>query len=276
MHTLMIHTGGIGDFLLTCPTINALSQLDDIHLAGHPDRLQLAVNAGIASSAQSLDNIGFDSVFTQTNKRLIQALSQTDKIIVWMKDSDQSIQKSLKAISSAKILIFDPLPPKDFIHHASEYYAQCLGLPLQPPFRWSPRTVSKHFDIVIHPGSGDPKKNWPLEYFEDLAAQLESTGRKVTWCIGPAEAERMPRFPNGPLIQSTTLTELAEVLATAQQYIGNDSGITHLAASLGLPTIVLFDHTDPSIWAPQGENVTVLHQANDPAELILNHLHTEL
>ena len=269
MYTLMINTGGIGDFLLTFPAIKALSQSGTIHLAGYPDRLQLAVDAGIATTALSLDAIGFDSVFTQPNKRLLQVLRPADKIIVWMEDSDQTIRKNLEAITRANVHVFDPLPPEKFAHHASNYYSQCFGFPSQPPFRWTPKSSTKRLDIVLHPGSGDSKKNWPPENSEDLATQLALKGREITWCIGPAEVERIPHLPSGQLLQSTSLCQLAQELATAQQYIGNDSGITHLAASLDVPTISLFNHTNPSIWAPKGENVTVFHQANHPTEQIL-------
>jgi ADP-heptose:LPS heptosyltransferase len=54
------------------------------------------------------------------------------------------------------------------------------------------------------------------------------------------------------------LYELGAWLATAAVYVGNDSGISHLAAAVGTPVVTLFGPTDPAIWAPRGERVTVV------------------
>ena len=51
---------------------------------------------------------------------------------------------------------------------------------------------------------------------------------------------------------------LAAILAQAGVYVGNDSGVTHLAAATGAPTLALFGPTDPAVWAPIGERVRVL------------------
>jgi ADP-heptose:LPS heptosyltransferase len=59
---------------------------------------------------------------------------------------------------------------------------------------------------------------------------------------------------------------LACRLAAAQVYIGNDSGIAHLAAAVETPSVVLFGPTDPRIWAPRGRNVIVV-QATEMAAI---------
>ena len=61
-----------------------------------------------------------------------------------------------------------------------------------------------------------------------------------------------------PTLQRASLVELARELASARLYIGNDSGITHLAAAVGCPTIALFGPTDAAVWAPRGGHVTAL------------------
>ena len=101
---------------------------------------------------------------------------------------------------------------------------------------------------VIHPFSGSARKNWPLERFRELAARL---AMPVRWCAGPEEAlEDAVRFEN--------LYELACWLASARVYIGNDSGITHLAAAVGARVVAIFGPTDPAVWAPRGERVSVI------------------
>jgi ADP-heptose:LPS heptosyltransferase len=73
----------------------------------------------------------------------------------------------------------------------------------------------------------------------------------VRWCAGPEQAlEHAARFEN--------LYELACWLASARVYIGNDSGITHLAAAVGTPVVAIFGATDPAVWAPRGDRVSVV------------------
>lgn len=104
---------------------------------------------------------------------------------------------------------------------------------------------------VIHPFSGSARKNWPLERFRALAERLPV---QVRWCAGPEEAlENAVRFDD--------LYDLGCWLGKARLYIGNDSGITHLAAAVGTPTVALFGPTDPRVWAPRGPCVTVIRGA---------------
>ena len=48
------------------------------------------------------------------------------------------------------------------------------------------------------------------------------------------------------------------ILARCRAFVGNDSGVSHLAAALGVPTVALFGPTRPEHWAPRGERVRVL------------------
>jgi heptosyltransferase III len=101
---------------------------------------------------------------------------------------------------------------------------------------------------VIHPFSGSSKKCWPLERYKELANRL---GMPVRWCAGPEETL-------ADAVRIGDLYDLAGWLATARVYIGNDSGITHLAAAVGTPVVALFGPTDPRIWAPRGRDVSVI------------------
>jgi ADP-heptose:LPS heptosyltransferase len=103
---------------------------------------------------------------------------------------------------------------------------------------------------VIHPFSGSARKNWPLEKFRQVARGLERR-LPVRWCAGPEDP------PLEGAVRIDDLYELACWLASARLYIGNDSGITHLAAAVGTPVLALFGPTDPGVWAPRGPNVRV-------------------
>lgn len=257
--TLIIHTGGIGDFLLALPAIARLRDTATLELAGHRDRLELAVPAGIADAAHSLDSIDFQSALAEPSDRLRAFASQFGRAVVFMRDPDRAIHAALKTCRVARVETFPGLPDAGWFRHATEYYAECLGVTPDANFRLKISPNGRPLDVVIHPGSGSQKKNWPIENFVTVAARLQENRRRVTWCLGPAETERT-RLPElvGDSLRCDSLVELAARLATALLYIGNDSGITHLAAALGIPTIAIFGPTDPAVWAPRGDFVLVL------------------
>jgi ADP-heptose:LPS heptosyltransferase len=66
-----------------------------------------------------------------------------------------------------------------------------------------------------------------------------------------------------PLVaDNLPLVHLAAVLKASIAYLGNDSGITHLAASLGFPTVALFGPTNPTVWGPRGPGVRIIYGKN--------------
>jgi len=117
--------------------------------------------------------------------------------------------------------------------------------------------------IIIHPGSGSSAKNWPAEQFAALAKKIRATKSFEPVIIG-GEADTkalvvMRRLLPGFFIrENLSLMDVASVLSAAAGYVGNDSGVTHLAAILGIPVIALFGPTDPAVWAPRGKNVRVI------------------
>lgn len=108
-------------------------------------------------------------------------------------------------------------------------------IPLQGP---------RHDSVVLHPYSGGARKNWPLEHFRTLASHFGN----VAWTCGPEE-----ELPGA--VRFADLAELGRWISGARLFIGNDSGITHLAAAVGTPTLAVFGPTDPAIWCPAGPHV---------------------
>src|SRR5580692_7201178 len=124
------------------------------------------------------------------------------------------------------------------VAHLPFKFFPAQSLPDKPPLIEVPPVKREDF-AIIHPYSSSPKKNWPLENFQALATQI----KQVEWC----EPGRID-----------DLYELACWISTARLYIGNDSGISHLAAAVGTPVIAIFVSTDPRIWAPRGSHVVAL------------------
>jgi lipopolysaccharide heptosyltransferase III len=115
---------------------------------------------------------------------------------------------------------------------------------------------------VIHPGSGGRHKQWPPACFSRLAAQL---GSPIILLEGPADAEacslvakQLPPILTVARAAGLSLPRVAALFSVCRLYIGNDSGIGHLAAALGIPTVTVVGPTDPSMWAPLGPRVGVV------------------
>lgn len=253
---LVIHTGGIGDFLLACPSIARLSEDGPVTVCGNRNRVALAVAGGIAQAARDIDEIEFHTIFSEPSDKLKTFLRQFTRVVVWMKDDDGVIAGALSDCGVERIHVAAGLPPDDWEGHASNYYLQSLGYAAHHHFRLNVKPSSDSHDVIIHPGSGSVRKNWAREHFLTTANILEEHGRKITWCLGPAEDESLD---SGDTIRVHSLTDLASILAATKLYIGNDSGITHLAAAVGCTTVAIFVSTDPETWAPIGDHVTTLH-----------------
>ena len=131
----------------------------------------------------------------------------------------------------------------------------------------APDVVTKRF-VAIHPGSGAVEKCWPISRFAEVIQRLWEQNHPVLLLSGPADAERMDDLLQYLSLPSTIemfkmltyapLLEVAQHLQQCRCYLGNDSGITHLAAILGVPTVAIFGPTDSKIWRPVGPFVKVI------------------
>jgi ADP-heptose:LPS heptosyltransferase len=112
--------------------------------------------------------------------------------------------------------------------------------------------------VCIHPGSGSRLKNWPLDNFIGLAASIKKQcGVNIVWILGPAESE-MAINGSDFILRDIALPGLVHVFASTDLFIGNDSGIAHLAAATGCPCTIIFGPSDPVVWAPKGSEITII------------------
>ena len=169
---------------------------------------------------------------------MANSLQDFDEIITWYGTNRPEFRTELTSIHP-NVTFLAALPDDAWQGHAVDFFLQQVGAPLgaEPSIHIEP--TAQRPAILIHPTSGSPKKNWPLENFEALAKQLP---RPVEWVDHRFES----------------LLDLAKWMKGASFYIGNDSGISHLAAAIGLPGLVLFGPTNPTIWRPRSKNIDVL------------------
>ena len=169
-----------------------------------------------------------------------------------------------------RLIARDPAPPASG-PHASSWLAgalDALGIdprPEPPPLsftdaeRRDAEAVTAALPagfLAVHPGSGSPAKSWPLDRFVDAARHL-SPGRPWLLVLGPAEDRVVPP-PGAVVARGWSLRTLGATLARAGLFLGNDSGVAHLAAACGTRTLALFGPTDPAQWAPVGPLVATL------------------
>jgi len=124
--------------------------------------------------------------------------------------------------------------------------------------------------VAIHPGSGGARKCWQASHFAGVIERLWQQNRPVLLLEGPAETERVRDLLNlvsSPpvpgmlrMLTHAPLLEVAHQLQRCRCYLGNDSGITHLAAMLGVPTVAIFGPSDPAVWGPVGPSVKVIQE----------------
>jgi len=110
--------------------------------------------------------------------------------------------------------------------------------------------------VAVHPGSGSPTKNWPIERFAAVARRL-AAGQPWLLVLGPAEAQ-MSELEGSVVARNWPVRTLGAALSRAGVFVGNDSGASHLAAASGAPTLALFGPTDPALWAPVAPSVATL------------------
>jgi ADP-heptose:LPS heptosyltransferase len=120
--------------------------------------------------------------------------------------------------------------------------------------------------VLLHAGAGTPVKRWPLASFLALAAALHRAGLAVAWTCGPADDELFSALagagvPPRTILSGYGLSELCALLSRAAAVVASDSGVAHLSAAVGVPTLTLFGPTDERVWAPLGPHVTVMRYA---------------
>ncbi len=206
---------------------------------------------------------------------------------------EQNLIFTANCSHSAEVITLSMKPPKDFCEHLSDFYIQQFigqsGLTLQP---WRVRRgdclikatkadvnrgrelleeINVDFSeelVVIHPGSGGLHKCWHLDNFLAVAKELSSRGIEAIFLLGPAELNRFSNATPAVLLRKIeaagarcltdlSLTQVLGLLSCADGFVGNDSGITHLAAGLGVKTLAVFGPTNPAVYGSIGPAVTV-------------------
>ncbi|MBV9224376.1 MAG: glycosyltransferase family 9 protein [Acidobacteriaceae bacterium] len=245
MRRLLIRPGAIGDCILSLPALAHLqADYTEVWVPSAVVSLIQFAHSVLSLASTGIDLLGI--VDWEPDEKLRRTLRGFDEVVSWYGTNRPEFRAALESFG-APCQFYQALPPAEYTGHATDFFAQQVGAVL----RLIPRIAvdaRPRNTIVIHPFSGSKRKNWPLSSYRELASRLPCS---VEWTAGPEEElPEATRFSN--------LLDLARWIRGARLYIGNDSGITHLAAATGVPTLALFGPTAPEVWGPRGENITVL------------------
>jgi hypothetical protein len=222
---LLIRPGAIGDFILSLPTLEA-SRADYTEIWARREVLPLV---RFADRTRAIPDTGLDRLGVIEGAQ-VPALAEFDSIFSWYGSNRPEFQAS---VAHLPFEFFAPLPPGP-------------GIP-QIPVPPAPRDDY----VIVHPFASNSAKRWPMNNFQLVVQAMANDGVPVRWLAGPEEKmDGAVRFED--------LYDLACYISKARLYIGNDSGITHLAAAVGAPVLAIFQITDPLVWTPRGRQVMVL------------------
>ena len=267
MKTLIYHTGALGDFVTILPALSIWkSQHPDARLTylGKKAHGDLGRAAGYFGDALDIDRSIFASLFSNSLSMELSALLSTFDSAIAFTAHDSPVANHLGRHYST-LLSQPPFPGSQ--QHVVDYHMSLFPSWEQEKTARIPRVrISANSAIdraairptaVIQPGSGSSIKNWPIERFAEVSLSLDRAGCDVLWVMGPAEEDRRP--PSGiSEIRNQSLPDVCRVLELAAIFIGNDSGMSHLAAACGCACVVLFGPSDAAIWRPLGNSVRII------------------
>jgi heptosyltransferase-3 len=290
LNVLIIRPGAMGDTLMVLPSLVQLSEKALITFVGRQPGLDFvrdAVHYGL-----DMEAAGWHRLFMKAPDDQGLPVSQADLVVAFFSNEASNISKNLNAyFPDASIHIFPSFSPVGTDLHMARYLAECLksaGLPVDPEKSIKETMAGRLFGnesksterdrIVFHPGSGDPLKNYPPDFWLKL---IEKSGQvntlqdlQKTILLGPAEEHLIPLFGENRMPLRTEISlcpdkeALKLLLRETALYLGHDSGITHLAAMLGTPSIALFRSTDVNQWRPLGPRVRVFNSRNTGLKLV--------
>lgn len=292
---LLLRFGALGDLLLAVPAILGLrSQVPGAHitLVGHEQGVALLAASSIIDEGISQDDPRLLGLFVGGREDLSRAtpLGKFDVVFGWLGDPASQLAENLQKLGG-KAFTAPTKPPEFARTHVADFLqetlsplglARCseshssLRIPLDDD-DWAVSalgTVNRNGAPIVslHPGSGSSRKNWPASDFAKTANLLTERGILVLLICGPADdlavSMTFSELKNQtPVFRDLPLSRLSALIARCDAYLGNDSGITHLAALTGVSTVALFGPTDPEVWGPRGEKVTVLRWESERENL---------
>lgn len=282
-----MHPGSLGDVLLALPAMRALRAAFSDHALGlltQQEVGRLLMAAAEVHKMFTLEGVSLTNILSGTglmDEELRQWLSNCDVAVGWMADPGGRLDSAFHAFGIPHIFVSSPNSRGHRLIHQTDRFLDtiasvvskspqdhALRLPLDVTAEAASRLRSRGIVpsqplVIIHPGSGSRHKCAAPGLLANLLKKYERNGIAPLVIGGPADDDQvasLQRTYSHPfrILQDLDLISITGVIAHANCFIGHDSGLTHLAASLQVPTVALFGPTAPHRWAPRGSHVTVV------------------
>jgi heptosyltransferase-2 len=283
---LVIRGGALGDFILTLPVFSALKAQfpkTELSLLAYPQFAEVARHAGLVDEFLPIESRPLASFFARNgdlDPDLCSWFKSFSIIVSYLYDPDEIFRNNLKRCTAAQIIQATHRPDENDPKEAPRVFLQALErlaiFEAETTPRLNFKNVHKSDVIALHPGSGSEKKNWPVKKWLDLVKELlKSTPANFLIVLGEAEypqemhwqlqtSDRVQVMARKPLLS------VAHELARCRCFVGHDSGITHLAAALGLPIVVLWGGSNFEIWKPQTERLIQIRNSEGIGSIGIN------
>lgn len=285
--TIVLFPGSLGDFLCFLPALQAAGKHQRNLVVVGRETTRAFLDAfvcfprPVSIQTVSIDDARFARLFVSCSLTRDADLDSFflpgTSVLSWFGASLPQLKKNLEQYAPSRFTVF-PFFSGQVESHASVYYLSCLGeqgkggvhrppsVQLKEPWLqwgveyWRQRGWESKHILIIHPGSGGQRKRWGAEGFRQVAEWWRnSRDREVLIVLGPAEAEEGEYWRRyGHVETSLALPQVASILTRATCYIGNDSGVSHLAGVVGARGVVIFGPTRPEQWRPLGGGLQVI------------------
>lgn len=299
-----IRPGALGDALLTLPVLAWLrGQVPGVRitLVARRDVLPLASGSGVADDVSPYDDTAWSALFADeppTPRGLAHDVCSGARVAAWTGADDGVVRRILLALGASAVVVAPGKPAPSSQRHMALQLSDGLarlGFPApttweelveRPPLRPTDASrdrisswlrahgIESRRLVAAHPGSGGDAKRWPAESFAAVLASLAAEGYTPLLIEGPhdavvvreIQAAPWPQAGSAPVARDLPVEDLAALLGQCAAYVGNDSGVTHLAALAGCPTVAIFGPSDDALWRPLGRRVLVIRAATDRVE----------
>jgi len=287
---LVIRGGAIGDFVLTLPAIALLREnfpAAQIEILGYKHIIELARDRYYAHATRSIEYAALSSFFVPGGDLpgdLVEYFGGFQHVVSYLYDPDFYFETNIRRCGVKNFLAATPKIDES-IHAARQLAKPLERLALfleEPGARLYTSDADREFAaqflketptpvIAMHPGSGSTRKNWPVKYWRELGISLAAMPSAPALLLVGGEADRdslafLIKEWNGLPVYTARdlpLPHLAAILEQCAVFIGHDSGISHIAAAVGVPAVLIFGGTNPKIWAPANSNAHVLQASED-------------
>jgi len=278
---LVIRGGAIGDFILTLPALAALRRTfpeTSVELLGYPKLAELAQSAGIIDAYRAIEArplAGFFARRGTLDPATSEYFPSFAVVVSYLYDPDEIFKTNVLKTTTAQFVEGPHRPDEQLDVHAVDVFLKPLEkfaiFDADPIPRLQLRTGETlppgHW-LAAHPGSGSARKNWSEPHWSELLRRLiGETEWNVLLVGGEAEEGRAARLaaqlPAGRVhcVENLPLADLAGLLQQTRAFIGHDSGITHVAAALGIPLLALWGESNAQIWRPRHPQARILETA---------------